>query len=259
MQGQAVGGAGCACVDGGVFSTGKTTTHLEQHNSAGAAAEVIPRSFPPPFSYDFTDSAVLASASQQGSVFCLLQHFCSTVGFWWIQRGTSHKTCLVSKFPTEQSRCARHCPCLNHCWSTGFYKSIIENMKDPGTENQLEPWSRKLPGTVLQSNPAQEGPKPQHRHGEGAGGCGGILQGVWRCSLLQVSPGVHRSYSMANYRKLKRKTCKEIAWAERALGRTGGCPTVLSLQLDLQKVGLELENLKLCGRKRLIITIFFWI
>ena len=69
MQGQAIGGAGCACIGGGVFSTSKTTTHLEQHDSAGAAAKVIPRSFPPPFSSDFADPAVLASTSLQGSMF----------------------------------------------------------------------------------------------------------------------------------------------------------------------------------------------
>lgn len=50
MQGQALGGAGCACIDEGVFSTSKTTTHMEQHDSAAAAAKVIPRSFSPPFS-----------------------------------------------------------------------------------------------------------------------------------------------------------------------------------------------------------------
>lgn len=52
MQGQAIGGAACAYIDGGVFSTSKTIIHPEQHDAA--TAKVIARSFPPPFSWDFT-------------------------------------------------------------------------------------------------------------------------------------------------------------------------------------------------------------
>lgn len=88
---------------------------------------------------------------------------CCSALWGWVDPGRNIPEVLLGlQDSPEQSCCARHCPSAEEA---GFYKNIIKNMKDPGTEYQQDPWSQKLPGAVFQGNPPQESPEPW-QHGQ---------------------------------------------------------------------------------------------